>query len=403
MKKISLTIIGSILLSLASFSQKYYADTSGYKSEKLTLEEVNLVSGYYSQNGNHSAVTGGVGSEKLTDISNILELKFVKWNATEKKKYTLDIEGGIDHHTAASQAYISKTGASSPNGNRLYPSLNWQVENPNGTNFGIGGSYSYEYNYRSIGANISFGIKSKNGSTDLQFKGQAYIDQVALIQPSELSTQPIYSISGSSRGRDRGENIPTSPRNTYTGSLTLSQIVNKALQFSIIAEPTQQTGLLSLPFHRVYFTNGSMKVENLPSQRQKFPIGFRACYFIGDKLVSRIYYRYYEDNWGVKANTISLELPYKLSPFVSIAPFVRLYEQSAANYFAPYKQHLLSEKYYTSNYELSKLQSKLMGINLRFSPKTSDFIFDMIEIRFSHYTQTTGLNANNIGLNVRFK
>jgi hypothetical protein len=146
-----------------------------------------------------------------------------------------------------------------------------------------------------------------------------------------------------------------------------------------------------------------MKVENLPNQRQKVPVGFRLCYFIGDKLISRVYYRYYEDNWGVKANTLSLELPYKLSPFVSIAPFARIYEQSAADYFAPYKKHLLTEKYFTSNYELSKLQSKLFGANLRFSPKTNDFIFDMIEVRFSHYIQTTGLNANNVGLNLRFK
>lgn len=407
MKKLTLAAIGMYLNMLAAFSQS--TDTSAYKSPVLKLEEVNLVSGYYSQNGNHSAVTGGIGTQHLNDVSNTLELKFVKWNAQTNNKYTLDVEAGLDHHTAASQAYISKTGASNPGGSRFYPSVNWSVEKPNGSTLGGGIYYSAEYNYHSIGLNITGGIKSKDKATELQFKGQAFLDRVSLILPSELKTsnsQIITVTSGSrsySYGGERGEHLPTSPRNTFSGALTVSHIVNKNLQFAVIAEPTYQEGFLGLPFHRVYFNNDSMKVENLPGQRVKLPAAVRMSFYPGDKLVFRTYYRYYQDNWGVKAHTASLELPYKLSPFVSIAPFYRYYTQEASTYFAPYKEHSPSDQYYTSNYDLSTFRSNLAGINFRFVPKTNEYIFSMIELRISHYNQTTGLHAFNAGLQLQFK
>ncbi len=110
MKKLTLGILGLYCMMLSAFSQSNDVDTSGYKSKKLQLDEVNLVSGYYNQNGDHSAVTGGIGTQKLSDIANIFDLQFVKWN--DANKYTWNLELGVDHHTAASQAYVSQSGAS---------------------------------------------------------------------------------------------------------------------------------------------------------------------------------------------------------------------------------------------------------------------------------------------------
>ena len=59
MKKLSLTLIGLYLLFLHGFSQTAKQYENIFLSKPLKLEEVNLVSSYYSQNGSHSAVTGG--------------------------------------------------------------------------------------------------------------------------------------------------------------------------------------------------------------------------------------------------------------------------------------------------------------------------------------------------------
>jgi hypothetical protein len=416
MKKICLTVVGLYFWLLSAFSQSYNVDTSSYKNQKLRLDEVNLVSGYFNQDGNHSAVTGGIGTQKLSDVSNVIELQFVKQNALNNK-YTWNIEMGFDHHTAASQAYINTSGASRPYGNRFYPSVNWKVEKANGLNFGFGTSISSEVNYHSLGLNFSLGKSSKNKNTSIDFQGQAFFDKVVLIEPSEFVPKPIENTpttyttaSGNVISTEDGEHnrihIPRTPRNTYSGTLTFSQVINKNFQLALIAEGVAQNGYLGLPFHRVYFTDGSEKIENLPSTRLKLPLAIRLNYFLGDKVILRSYYRYYKDDWGIQAQTASLEVPYKISPFVSISPFYRYYIQTASRYFAPYGQHQASDPNYTSNYNLSAFTSQFYGVNVRITPEKGVFhvpFFNMVELRYGHYTQTTGLQANNIGINLRFK
>ena len=416
MKKICLTVVGLYCMILSGFSQANDTNTTGYKSKKLKLDEVNLVSGYYNQSGDHSPVTGGTGSQKLNDVANIFDLQFVKWNEANNK-YSWNFELGVDHHTSASQAYVSASGASRAGGTRIYPSLNWQVEKNNGYTFGLGASLSTEYNYHSKSLNFTMGKVSKNKNTEINFKGQAFFDEVTLIEPSELipkvtvlSGTTYTTASGNvitSGGESHKAHVPESARNTFSGSLTLSQVVNKSFQIALIADGVAQTGFLSLPFYRVYFQNqDSAKIEHLPDTRFKLPLGVRLNYFVGDKIILRTYYRYYTDNWGIIAHTASLEIPYKVSPFVSISPFYRYYVQTASPYFAPYKAHLTSDTYYSSNYDYSAFASQYFGVNFKITPKKGVFnipSFNTIEIRYGHYSQTSGLQADNIGINLKFK
>ena len=94
MKKIFFTAAGIFAL-LSSYAQITGTDSTGFKSRKLKIDEINLVSSYYSQNGDHAAVTGGTGSEQLTDIANIFDVKLIRYDK-KMNKQTLDAELGID-------------------------------------------------------------------------------------------------------------------------------------------------------------------------------------------------------------------------------------------------------------------------------------------------------------------
>src|SRR5438067_11886050 len=120
MRKLSLTAIGMFLSILAAFSQ---SSDSAYKSKKLTLDEVDFVSGYYHQNGNNSAVTGGIGTEDLTDFANTIDLKLYKYDARHRK-HSLGFEFGIDHYTSASSDKIDPytISSASMSDTRFYPS-----------------------------------------------------------------------------------------------------------------------------------------------------------------------------------------------------------------------------------------------------------------------------------------
>jgi hypothetical protein len=401
MKKLFLSVIGMYVGILAAFSQSSQYSDSAYTKRQLTFEEANFISSYYNQNGNHSAVTGGIGTEKLSDISNSIDLKLSLYDKHGRKHSFLG-EIGVDHYTSASSDKIDPSTISSAShaDTRIYPSLGWTVENEQkGTTLGAGLSYSNEFDYQSYGANISFAKKTNNRMGEFSAKLQGFLDQVSLIYPIELRTP-----NGS--GQEEENNYATTPRNSVSGNLGWSQIINKRFQVSLEAEIVYQQGYLGLPFHRVYFNDQTVHVENLPSSRLKIPLGIRANYFIGDKFILRTWYRYYHDDWGINSNALQVETVVKLTPFFSITPFYRFYQQSAVNYFAPYEMHTADDTYYTSNYDLSKFNSNFFGAGFRIVPPNGVFKIqhlNAIEARYGHYQKTTGMNSNIISLNLKFR
>lgn len=397
MKQLFLTAI-SLMALLKSYSRQM-PDTSGFGSRKLKVEEVNLVSSYYSQNGEHAAVTGGTGSQKLTDIANVFDVKLTRYDK-RWRKHSFDIELGIDHYTSASSDKIDLKANSSAShaDTRIYPSLSWTMENENkGSSFGAGISSSTEFDYQSFGANLSFSQKTRDRNGEFSARLQAYFDQVKLITPEELRT------GGSGRGED---GYGSDNRTTLAASLSWSQVINKNLQVALLADVVQQKGFLSLPFYRVYFQDGSVHQEQLPDSRFKLPLGIRASYFLGDRFIIRTYYRYYQDDWGVRSHTANIELPVKITPFLSVSPFYRFYDQTAVKYFAPFEKHTAAQQYYTSNYDLSAFSSHFVGAGVRVAPPKPIFGINhlsMLELRYGHYTKNIQMNANVVSLNLRFK
>jgi len=424
MKKIYLSIVGfSFICSINAHAQSKAdsakikpaytingtpkQDSSHYNPHKLHLDEVNFVTSYYSQNGDHSAVTGGIGTEKVTDIANGLDLNFV-WTNHNQNKNTLAVGLGFDYHSAASQAFVSKTGASSPTGTRIYPSVDWTVENAKtGNTFGVGAYASSEFNYNSLGADLHYSVKTDNKNGEFSAKLQGYFDHVTLIYPSEFEPASTTINTNGNYGDGGGHhNYGSSPRETYSAAFGYSQIINSRLQIAFLADIVEQKGFLSLPFHRVYFSNGKDTIERLPSSRFKLPVGFRANYFLGDNIILRSYYRYYADSWGIRSNTANLEVVYKVSPFFSISPFYRYYTQSAARYFAPYEEASPNQTYFTSNYEYAKFHSQFFGVGFRVAPPNGVFGWQglhELEIRYGHYAQNTDLTSNVVSLNLGFK
>jgi len=403
MRKIYLHVLFMYFGILSTYAQTKpevaKVDSSKYQSRKLKIDEINLVSAYYHQDGNNSAVTGGVGTEKLSDFANTIDLQMSRFNKRGKKN-TFLFELGIDHYTSASSDKIDPSTISSASSadTRIYPSLNWTHSNEEtGNSFGFTGSYSTEFDYQSLGAAFNLTRLSKDKNTQFDFKLQAFLDQWTVILPIELRT------GNTGKG---GEQYDTAPRNSFSASFSLSQVINQKFQASLILEPSYQKGLLATKYQRDYFTDGSMRSETLPDKRYKLPIGLRMNYFLDDRFVIRTFYRYYMDNWGIRAHTAELEIPVKISSFFSISPFYRYNNQIGTKYFAPYGEHEASEQYFTSDYDLSTLSSDFYGAGIRFAPPKGVFGWqrlNMLELRYGHYSRSTSLVSNIVSLNLKFK
>jgi hypothetical protein len=282
---------------------------------------------------------------------------------------------------------------------RIYPSVSWTEKDTHNNKFGLTGSYSTEFDYKSYGIGAVYGKTSKDNNREFGVHLQTYFDTWTLIYPEEL--RPA---GGGFSGRGGPNN--QAPRNSYSASFVYSQTINKRLQVAILADLIYQQGLLATDYQRVFFTDNTERIENLPGTRFKLPVGLRANYFLGDRFILRGYYRYYQDDWGITAHTASLEMPIKINAFMSVSPFYRYYQQGAANNFAPYGMHSPSQQFYTSDYDLSKLTSSFFGTGIRFAPENGVLKikhWTALEIRYGHYMRSTGLHSDIISLNATFK
>lgn len=391
----------AFLLSNTVKAQDTKSDSTAYKKQKLKIEEVNFITSYYTQDGNNSAVTGGIGTEKLTDISNTLDIKVSRYNK-KLNKQTFGFELGVDSYSSASSDKIDPSTVTSASYSdiRIYPSINYTVQNEEKRQIlSAGISTSAEYDYFSIGANAGFTKFSKDKNREVSVKAMAFFDTWRVILPIELRNNPDPNFKQND----------SKPRTSYNLGVTLSQIINKNFQMALLVDAGYQEGLLATKFNRVYFNDvlATVKSENLPDTRFKLPIGVRSSYFLGDNIILRGYYRYYFDNWDIKSHTFSFEPTIKLSAFSSLSIPYRYYVQTEAEYFKPIFQHQLNQEFFTSDYDLSAFSSNMIGLGYKITDSNKGLFqakhFNSLELRYGYYHRNNGLASHILTLAMKFK
>lgn len=395
MKKI-LTIL-LIIITSVNFCQ----DTAKIKLDDI---EVNFLSSYYQQDGNNSPVTGGIGTEFLTNFAPSLSI-----NIPLDTTNSINLEGGVDFYSSASSDNINNpyldpkhvSGASAKD-ERSYLNIGYKKKKKNHI-LGINGGFSFEWDVFSYSIGGSINIDSKDKNKSFSSKINYYYDDWKLIYPVELRL-------GST------EYLTTDKRHTINSSFLYSANINKKNTASIELNVVAQSGLLSTPFHRVYFNNNNLAVvENLPSFRLKYPIGIRLNSHLTDFLILKTFYRYYLDSWGVKANTFEITVPIKITDDFRAYPFYRYHIQTQTTYFAGYQEHDATSQFYTSDFDLASFISHKYGLGFSYSPlfglarfkyrKNKIALIKSIDLRYAHYYRSNGLKANviTIGLQLNFK
>lgn len=467
-----------LFVSIFSFAQETDSTSVTYKKRVLESTEVDFLLSYYKQDGIHSAVSGGIGTEDLTDLaSNIV----VAIPMNDDDVLTIDV--GLSAYTSASSSNINPFNASGASGggdddddddrdSATGPTgTPWQASSgasasdvyasvvanyshsSDDRNFiwNADVAFSNEYDYTSIGFGGGITKLFNDKNSEISIKGNVYLDQWRPIYPTELSEYSKYGSNFQNNGYFSGITVldqngnPTTSylpsdfsswngtnRNSYSASFGFSQVATKKMQFSLFFDILSQQGMLSTPYQRVYFADKANyyigdaqyipvytttqnqgvyqladDIERLPNSRFKIPVGGRLNYYLNERLTVRTYYRYYWDNWGVTAHTASIELPVKVTDKFTVYPSYRYYAQDKSKYFAPFETHLSTEKYYTSDYDLSTFNANQYGIGIGYTDiftsfKILKFGLKNIDLRLSHYDRNDGLNANIVTFGLKF-
>jgi hypothetical protein len=388
-----------ILIVLLLIVQTSIAQDSSFHKKHLTSADIEVFYSFYTQDGDHSAVTGGTGTEKL-------HVHNAGFNAsiTRDSSHTIIVEAYIDAITSASTDKIDFVMSSaSREDNHISAHLGYQF-NAKKLNFVVGGKYMFglESDFLSHGFNIwtSFGNRIQTNSFSLSLA--CFFDDLrwgrlspttgfkptTLIYPSELRYKQWFDVYR---------------RNSYNLNFGFRQDINRRVTIHLDLGLIYQRGLLSTPFHRMYFMDSdSIKIENLPRERLQFPLGIGLNVFLSPIFILKAYYSFFTDDFGIKAHTINIEVPVRFGYTYSLYPFFRIYHQTAARYFKPYKEHLLPEIYYTSDYDLSAFWSYKAGLGFGFYPDKrfgkSHWSFNNMIFRYAYYWRTDQLDAHMVSI-----
>lgn len=407
-----------------------------YKKRVLESVELDLLSSYYQQAGENAAVTGGKGTEELTDATGTIVIS-IPLNDDD----ILTIDAGVSAYSSASSsnidpfdqgdadAFQASTGASSGDTWINFTASYSHSSDDRNKIWSAKVSISSEYDYFSAGAGGSYTRLFNEKNTELSFHGNVFIDTWNPVYPIEL--RPFGSentgLNGSFfRGRTITGNTDYDPifsafqdegRNTYSFGLGFSQILHKNVQASLALDLVQQQGLLSTPFQRVYFSDIADSfidgfhladaIEQLPDSRSKLALGGRLNWYLNEFVTIRTFYRYYRDDWNINSHTSSIEIPIKISYKFTLYPSYRFYYQSAASYFNPYNSALSTDEFYTSDFDLSEYSANQLGFGISYTDIFTNlhllsFGLKSIDVKFYKYDRNTSFQSSILTAGLKF-
>ncbi|MEN7546656.1 DUF3570 domain-containing protein [Rapidithrix thailandica] len=393
--KIIFTLFTSFFILHFAFSQAPQSSSSHYQKKKVSTTSVQLLYSHYAQGGKHSAVTGGKGTEELT--ANMPEMIIAH---TIDSTHTIHVNLGVDVISSASTDKIDfDVSSASSKDARTHFSVGYgRKMKQSGWEWGSTLSFSIESDYFSRGADIWLSHQNPAQTRKWSLGLQGYFDDLrwGRLNPNHFLQAKKLIYPEELRNKEWFDEYK---RNSLRWSMSLYQVINTKMTLGIFPNLVYQKGLLATPFHRVYFVESEQaKVENLPQERVKIPLGIQFNYFLGSQWILRTYYRYYWDNFGIRAHTINLEVPFKINHLFSVYPILRYYHQTQADYFRPYKEHLEKSLFYTSDYDLSGFYSYKLGAGVRFAPfkklGKKEKYFKETTLRYAYYSRSDGLDAH---------
>lgn len=309
----------ALILLLPLMVSAQQENVGAYKKRVLESTEVDILSSYYEQTGNNASVTGGIGTEQLTDVAPSIVVS-IPLNADD----VLSVDVGFSTYTSASSSNLNPFDLYNSNGNVSGASTGGtgggELEDDDEGNFGgysgaIGSpwlassgasrqdtwggitvgyshssdsrdqivsghaSFATEYDYTSVGFGGGYTRLFNEKNTEVSLKGSVYLDTWLPRYPTELDSYleaggnlnggffsgvDIWNANGQPTNKS-GTNswhpidgfslISDKKRNSFALSISFSQILGKNTQMSLFADVVKQQGWLSNPMQRVYFAD----------------------------------------------------------------------------------------------------------------------------------------------------
>jgi hypothetical protein len=143
-------------------------------------------------------------------------------------------------------------------------------------------------------------------------------------------------------------------------SAGLTQVLSPTTMAHLDYGITFQRGQLSNGWNIVPLTNGSYALEIVPPARTRHAVVGRVAQFLPWNGAVHAFYRFYLDDWGIRANTVEVELFQRLSRLSYLRLNYRFHRQTGADFF--HTSVAPSFTMATADSDLAPLDAQTIGV-----------------------------------------
>lgn len=250
----------------------------------------------------------------------------------------------------------------------------------------VGGNYSMEYDFTSMGGNASLARDFNDRNTTLSVGAAFESDTV-----KPVGDVPIPFAAMAAAGAAQNRQGATESKTVIDGLLGLTQVIDARTITQLNYSISRSNGYLNDPYKILTVTDPSTGLpvrylyENRPDLRTKHALYWLLRHHLRRDIVSGSY-RFFIDDWGVLSHTLDLNYRWKVHPKWWLEPHLRYYDQTQADF---YRTQLVNGASLpaeaSADYRLASFRGYTLGLQWGF-----DFANDTSLVVKAEYYTTRG-------------
>ncbi len=223
----------------------------------------------------------------------------------------------------------------------------------------FGANFSTEYDYLSLGANAGLAYDLNQRNTTLSAEFALSQDSV---EPVGSAPVPLTLMSDNLKEGNKD-------KSNYETLFGITQVLSRKTLMQLNYSYGTSDGYLTDPYKIVSLIDGTTGestgeylFENRPDSRARQSLYWKTIHHF-KRDVLRVTYRYFWDDWGVRAHTFDLRYRYELGGAMYLQPHFRYSAQSAADFYT----HSLIDgaplpDYASADYRLGEMDTTTLGL-----------------------------------------
>lgn len=281
---------------------------------------------------------------------------------------------------------------------RLQLSAQWTQPLLDHYTVSVGGNISNEYDYLSLSVNTNVARDFDNKNTTLSF-GMAYAHDVitpegGIPKPGSAMVIGDASTASFSAAFDETRLGKDDTKSTVDLLFGLTQVINRYMVVQLNYSYSTVNGYLNDPFKVISLVNAQGQsqqqlFESRPDERTKHAIFAQTKYHF-DAGILDASYRFMTDDWDINSHTVDVRYLIPLSDGHFIEPHIRVYNQSAAEFYQPFlKEGDVLPDNMSADYRIGDLDTFTVGLKYGFPMRNGD----KLAFRFEYYNQAPKNNG----------